>query len=231
MLDRKSLLSGLIGGLFVAILLAGSSAIATVGQAMIYGRLNSGDQRTTISGAQDNALVRIQNTGTSEDFALSLISDGPNLRVSNGKRIQMLNADQVDSFSADQLLRAEHTYSGDAPEGDGSKLVLTIDAPVDGILLIASNVDVSNTAASNGYACWLEVDDVAVPGSTGGSYLDPTYNKGENCGPEAARDVSEGTHTVELVAGSTVPTTAFNEGALWVLFVPFDGTGATVIAP
>jgi hypothetical protein len=222
MMDRTHVVSGLVGGLLVAVILAGPSAIAAVGDALRIGALNTGNARTTVQGDTNHALVKIVNTQGSNDNALSLVSSGPNLQISNTRKINRLNADQVDDLSAREIVRAEHAYTEDGPDDEGEALGLTITAPVDGILLIGGEV---NVGANDGYQCQLAVD---------GHYaLDPGIRfdwDAKKCTTTAAFDVEAGTHDVGVFITAEDNVDVY-ETSLWAIFVPFDGTGARVVMP
>jgi len=222
MMDRTHVVSGLLGGLLVAVIIGGPTALAAIGDAVEIGMLNTGNGRTTIQGTQHRALVKIKNTGMSNDIALELVSNGPNLRVSNTRKINKLNADQVDDLSAREIVRAEHAYTVNGPDDEGTPVGLTITAPVDGTLIVGGEV---NVGSNDGYECSLAVDyDFNVEP---GLRFEPITNK---CTTTGAFDVDAGTHDVELWITAEDPVAVY-EASIWAIFVPFNGTGARVVVP
>ncbi len=231
--NRKHFVSGLAGVLVGAMLVGGPSAVAAIGDAIKIGTTNSGNARTTVQGSQDKALVKIVNTGTTNDNALQLQSDGPNLRVSNGKKIKKLNADRVDGYSANQLIRAAHAETLNAADANGATVSLSIDAPVNGTLVIGGTVNGEWTSALDVYTCEIQVDLIPIDGSIMSSEVDyagatHTENKQSDCSTTGAMGVLAGPHDVTFYVGG-VSTVALYGSTLWAIFVPFDGTGAPVV--
>jgi hypothetical protein len=231
MSERRHFISGLAGVLIGAVLVAGAPAMATVGLAVIYGVTNTGDALTTLQGSANGPLVKIQNTGVTSDNALSLVSDGPNLVMSNGKKIVMLNADRVDSLSANQLVRAGHAESLNVVDGTGTKLTVNLTAPLDGILIAGGTIGAQYGTTADTYTCSIVVDALPIDGSIMNSRVDPTENTEEDCSTTGAINVNEGAHTITLDVGGADANTSLYGATLWVLFVPFDGSGAKLVVP
>jgi hypothetical protein len=230
MSSRKHFISGMAGVLVGALLVAATPAIATVGQAIVYGVLNTGDALTTIQGSVNGELVKIRNTGAG-DNALELVADGPNLVISNGKKIRMLNADRVDSLSANQLIRSEHTATLNAAEGNGVKLTLTIDAPFNGDLILGGNLSASAGDTTDTYVCSIEVDLAPVDGTlVSAETASAGTNLEEDCSTTAGVRVAAGSHTVTLNAANVDSATSvlFYAASLWAIYVPFDGDGTKI---
>ena len=222
---RQFIVSMVAGMLGAALFAAGPAAVAAIGDAVRIGQINSGNARTTVRGNTDGALVKVVNTG-SGDTALQLVSDGPNLKVSNSKRIKRLNADRIDGFHANQLIRAAHTESDDLPDGDGSSnTLLSVDivAPAPGVLLISAGADLFD--GSGGIGCWIDLDAVTTLSGSGRGSFQGTNNTEEDCATSVGVGVAAGNHTVEY--RSIAPSgTSIGPGSLTVLWVPFDGNGA-----
>jgi hypothetical protein len=222
-----SMVAGMLGAMLVV---SGPAAVAAIGDAIRIGQVNAGNARTTVRGDTDGALVKMVNTGGG-DTALQLVSEGPNLNVSNKKRIKRLNADRVDGFHANQLIRAAHAQSADLADADGAALTVEIVAPANGILIMGAAVDAQGDF--DAYNCFLAVDGNPIVGSVMHSTLHfagtvHTVNSDENCSTTGGAVVDKGTHEVALMIGD-LDLGALLNGSLWAMFVPFDGTGAKLV--
>jgi hypothetical protein len=139
-----------------------------------------------------------------------------------------LSADAVDGYDANQLIRAAHAELeglAEVPDGDGEKLSVTITAPVGGMLIATGNLDATYNGSEDRYNCSLTLDGIVVDGTAMTSSISGTENSEEDCTTTGAIDVAAGTYDVGLVASSVLAS--FGTAALWVIFVPFDGSGAT----
>jgi len=224
-----SMVAGMLGALLVS---AGPAAIAAIGDTIKIGQVNTGDARTEIEGSKDNALVKIENSGATNDNALALVSDGPNLRISNGKKVKKLNADRVDGFSANQLIRAAHAESNNIDDVNGVALTVTIDAPTGGIIITGANVGAAFVSTADTYTCQVDVDLLPIDGSIMASEVDwagsgHTLNTDENCSTGGGIEVAAGSYTIDLTIGGLSDATLFSAN-LWAIFVPFDGDGGMV---
>jgi hypothetical protein len=224
---RQFIVSMVAGMLGAALFAAGPAAVAAIGDAVRIGQINSGNARTTVRGNTDGALAKVVNT-SSGDTALQLVSDGPNLKVSNSKRIKRLNADRIDGFHANQLIRAAHTESDDLPDGDGSiNTLLSVDivAPAPGVLLISAGAHFYIDGFTGvSFGCWIDLDAVTtLSGSSRGSH--DNDNSQGHCATSVGVGIAPGNHTVEF-RSSSPSGIDIGPGSLTVLWVPFDGNGA-----
>ncbi len=245
---RGHLWSGLAGGLIAALLVMGVPAVADPGPAtsavlnpgdpLQAGRVNDINRTTWLRGNAPNGNLRIRNTGAGP--ALDLIVPGGEapLTVNSKTRVPLLNVDRVDNRHANELIRVEHTISPEIDEAifNGSSaadlLTLHITAPRRGTLVIGAGTDASG-AADDHYTCTVKLNGFLVPGANRTARvhwfgLNHTDNSQEDCHTTTATDVDAGTHKIDFhVFGRN--TVAFHSAALWVMYVPFDGTGAVPI--
>jgi hypothetical protein len=135
------------------------------------------------------------------------------------------NADKVDGYHANQLIRLSRSQTdNDAIVGDGIDHVAretTIRAPRKGFLLITASTDVNGGAASG--RCWIELDGTFLAAS---DRLYVPDNNEEDCATQVAMPVGKGPHEVRFFGNPDTGTT-FDEASLAVLFVAFNGSGAT----
>jgi hypothetical protein len=126
------------------------------------------------------------------------------------------NADTVDGFDASSLVRAEGSATDNPSESDGTVESVTIDAPVDGLLVVDS---VTEATSADAWFCRIELNGTQVP--------ELGYNidvPGDGACPSSmVLSVQAGEHIIDLVVGDIEDT--LNESSLSVLFVPFDGNG------
>ncbi len=145
----------------------------------------------------------------------------------------------VDGLDASSLIRVAGDSSGDLPEPVGSNDALTaqITAPRSGFLHIVGSVELQNASNGDFVECVLQVDGPAAAGSergidldgdrtdSGGDTLD-NVNTEQDCATNIVAAVGAGPHTVDLHMLGIGTGTSLGEGALNVLFVPFDGAGS-----
>jgi hypothetical protein len=140
------------------------------------------------------------------------------------------DADKVDGLDANGLSRAAFSQSaGTVVNGqDGTMRSVDIIAPTEGFLVISASASGQNTSASDIASCGIQVDDSPISGSTKFIQLNGAQNVNEieACATDAVRPVLAGSHRVEFEAADidSSGTTFFNP-SLWVIFVPFDGSG------
>jgi hypothetical protein len=129
------------------------------------------------------------------------------------------NADTVDGLDASSLVRAEGSATDNPTVTDGAAESVTIDAPVDGMLVIDS---VTEATDDDAWFCRIDLDGTQAPEL--GYNIDVQSDGNESACPNSmVLAVEAGEHTVELVVGEI--STSLNESSLSVLFVPFDGNG------
>ena len=145
-----------------------------------------------------------------------------------------VNANQLDGFNVQQLApRAVWAATSDVPDLRAGQTTYTLTAtqvlvaPAPGILLVSGGVDAHNNSSQNVYACWLNTDVVAVPGSKRISVVDGATNQSENCTTSGAMTVSAGSYTIELVVSFLEADTNLIGASVWAMWVPFDGNGNT----
>ena len=120
--------------------------------------------------------------------------------------------------------------SSQAPDTDSRALTATqVPAPTAGFLAMTGTVEAFNFTADDGYGCQFRLDGTMVSGSSMVSQLDglSSTNENENCTTMGFVEVAAGVHTVDFRLTEVETTTDFSDGSMWVLFVPFDGTGGT----
>ena len=104
--SRVDIRSAFLGGLAAALLVTAAPAIADVGDALLAGRFNTVDKKTTISGeAPDDAMFKIANgAANGSGITIQVEPGNPPLTVDSAKRVKRLNADKVDGHHADEFL-------------------------------------------------------------------------------------------------------------------------------
>ena len=147
---------------------------------------------------------------------------------------QIVNADKVDGYHANQLTRASRAVSNGVPlrarRGDsGTVLTADISAPKKGFLVISASSDVWAPNFLRGgtqfsYDCWIGMDEGYLNASVRTSQVDPSADGEDNCATNIAWPVASGQHEVRLEY-DTGGTVIFDESALDVVYVPFNGTG------
>jgi hypothetical protein len=143
------------------------------------------------------------------------------------------DSDTLDGLDGNELSRVAYAVStGNAFVGDGltSGTILTtsITAPIDGFLIMSASSDVFSNSADDRMGCRLEIDGTVVPSSRRTFMINFTagVNQEEDCHSETVVPVMTGDHTIDFVTnGTPAAGIVYDESALWVLFVPFDGAG------
>ncbi len=138
------------------------------------------------------------------------------------------NAEKLDGKDLAELApRAAFNSTTSAPNEDFA-LSAEITAPARGILLMSGGVQAINTLSDNIYGCRLEIDNGVVTGSEMFSRLDgeSLINDDEDCTTSGAAVVDPGTYTIDLEVVDVAAETFLNDASVWVLWVPFGGTGA-----
>ncbi len=151
-----------------------------------------------------------------------------------GATAQATDSDSVDGLDASSLVRVAFDQTVDAAltGSNGTAASAAITAPVDGFLVISASANTANSANTGDvFTCSIDVDGVPIPESVRQMEHDgnetPAVNREENCATDAVHTVTAGAYVVTLEFDSIVdPGTRVDEASLWVLFVPFDGTGA-----
>ncbi|MCP3976003.1 MAG: hypothetical protein GY720_16100 [bacterium] len=117
---------GLVAG---AMLAASFPAVADVGDAVLQGRNNRADRRTTLKSAADATTLRLINSSGSGPALSLVVAPGvAPLKVSSSRRVEDLNADLLDgkssNYFAPKQARPGQTLVGAfGAAGDGTFLV------------------------------------------------------------------------------------------------------------
>ena len=213
---------------------------ASVGDAFALGEVNIINSKTVLRGSAGKTL-QLRNTGDGFPLQLNAPDGKAPLKVNNSELVKKFNADEVDGFDANSLIRIAGDTDPDLPNGSfavfiggtagqADVLSVSITAPTAGFLAMTGSVEAQNGVAADVYLCLFRLDGTDVSGSIMKSELIGTanINEDEDCTTVGFVEVAAGTHTVDLRLSSVATTTGFNDGSMWVLFVPFDGDGAGV---
>ena len=233
---RYLLIAAVLGALVVSALPAvasqGAATFAQPGDTFRLGQGNVVNARTILRGSPANSNLLIMNNGSGIPLEIRTLGNGKApLRVDSAVRVKNLNADRLDNRHANQLIRAAFGATDTAADADGDAVTATITAPLAGILVMSGSIEASGTTADV-YSCSLTVGGAAVTGTLRVSEVDlpggdHTANMEENCATDGAHVVAGGTHTVALkITGRD--TVEFDAASVWVMWVPFDGTGSGV---
>ena len=221
-------LSGMLAGaLLVSMLPAG----AATGDNVVLGQPNQAGRATKIR-SKSLSTLQLTNTRGTGGVALELITPVgvPPIRVNRAAWVKNLSADLLDDRHANMISRAAYDVDGDLPDANGDLLSLTITAPKRGMLLMSASIDgFLNQAGQDDYGCVLQVNGTDVLGSYREELVSwpgspHTLNMEDDCATDGAKTVNAGTYTVTLET-SKRNTVMFGDGALWALYVPFDGAG------
>jgi hypothetical protein len=138
------------------------------------------------------------------------------------------NADALGGLSAAELGSRAAFASSDGLPDENTTLVANIDAPARGILVINGAVDVTVGVAADTVICSLLVDGDLVPGTSMFTEVAPAAERPIEsvCATTGAAAVDPGSHEVTLNITS-VATAALFDASVNVIWVPFDGSGAT----
>ncbi len=216
-----SALAGLIVGvMLVAVLPAG----ADNGDPIYLGQANTAKSTTRISV---NYGMVIRSFRADVPAATFKVSSGAPIAVNSTGLVEHLNADLLDGFDAANLIRSGYTSTDNAGNQNGDALTITITTPGPGYLLISASLDSKINVLSDEFGCLLQVDDVALPGTTRTIQLDRT-SSGEDhtdeCATDGATAVAKGAHTVDLHI-TDWDSALLGEASMWILFVPFGIDG------
>jgi len=99
---RVDLRSAFAGGVVAALLVIAAPAIADVGEAVLAGRFNVTDAKTTLSGdvAADSTLKVANASSDGSGITIQVATGNAPLVVNSGKRVKRLNADKLDGYDA-----------------------------------------------------------------------------------------------------------------------------------
>lgn len=215
-------------------LFTASTAFAANGSNFVLGvATNTATAITKLTSNIANPALYLVNNSTSTGataLRLETAAGKPPLVVNRQTKVNNLNSDLVDGWSATSLARVAKAVDDDAAlVGEGTVLTTTINAPSSGFLMIDASSDVFNYNESDDVLCFIELDGSRVVSSARELHLDAGagVNKEEDCSTNTVVPVQGGTHTVDLEADSflDLTSTTFDESALSVLYVPFDGSG------
>lgn len=138
--------------------------------------------------------------------------------------------------------RAAHAESTNVSDSTSNnvRLSTSITAPADGTLIINAGADFYRqlpVSGSDVVTCWIGIDTTSILALEPGSkrVIDVEDGTGDNaaeqdCITQIAVDVAAGSHTVYFLA-AIGSGTLIDQGALTVLWVPFDGNGAVPQIP
>jgi hypothetical protein len=222
--------SGLVGVLVGALLVAAFPAGASNGDPMLLGKKNNALRITKLIGRRGMEI----RAGRAGNPAINLYSQPgtPPMSVNRDVMVENLNADLLDGFDADGLIRVAFDDTNDANDADGDLVTASLTAPSDGYLVMAGSVDVDGSAFDF-LLCELQVDGTKVDGSTMivtvDTGVDQTNNSEENCSTTGAAEVADGPHDVTLTVAQRDGTTVFDNASVWALFVPFGGDGTPYV--
>jgi hypothetical protein len=104
-------------------------------------------------------------------------------------------------------------------------LKVKIVAPTKGYLITTASSDVFDYGTASSSGCDIQVGDKYAKGSFRSISSDPTVNPEEDCVTNVTIPVAAGQYTVKFMAFPGETTTTFDETALQVEFVPFNGVG------
>ena len=200
------------------------------GEPIQAGIVNRTAARTNLRSASNSSTLQLQNISGATPLDLRSQEGVPSLKVNRATRVPRLNADRVDGKHANQLIRAAFGATDDAADSDGDAVTATITAPAAGILVMSGSIEAFAASAVDLYTCILTVGGSVVEGTRRDSVVhwagtDHTTNDEENCATDGAQVVAAGTHTVALNINNQ-DTVQFGAASVWVIWVPFDGTGA-----
>ena len=142
------------GGIVVALLVATAPVVADVGDPVLVGRYNQGDQRTTLTGtvSGDSALRVVNNATDGTGINVRVASGQAPFVVNSGQKVRKLNADRVDGLSSEHLAPKVLTAIGDTTGLDLSSLqniceTATYTATRKELAIISTNVAIDSSSA------------------------------------------------------------------------------------
>lgn len=125
-LSWKSVIVGIAVG---TLLVASAPVIADVGDAVLQGRVNTVNQRTTIRGESAGSTLRLINSRAGAAGLSVVVEPGsPPLRVTSKKKVENLNADLLDGRNA--------AYFATSKPRPGQTIVGAFGAAGDGTFLV-----------------------------------------------------------------------------------------------
>ncbi len=233
---RSNFGTGLAGVLVGALLVTAMPAVAEIaapraepGDTMRLGRSNIVDANTALRGNTASNLV-LRNSG--DGVPLNLLTNGngrPPMKVDSRRLVRNLNADQLDFRDADELIRAAHDSTGNALDASGNLLTATITAPSPGILVMSGSINATGTAEIL-YTCEMRLDADQIPHTVRTAVVSDageghTRNNEEDCSTDGTAVVDAGTYEVHFATSNVSIGLTFDDAAMWVIWVPFDGAG------
>ena len=151
------------------------------------------------------------------------------LDAEDGSPAMADNAGRLQGKTVAQLApRAAFNGIDNAANGQNLTLPVEVTAPAPGVLIAGGGVDTWNLASFVAYHCMLTVDGDRIPGTRRGTDLDghQAANHGEDCTTSGAAAVDAGTYNVAFETTEINSDTILEGASVWVLWVPFDATGA-----
>ncbi|MDJ0961555.1 MAG: hypothetical protein QNJ88_12930 [Acidimicrobiia bacterium] len=105
-----------VGGVVVALLVATAPVVADIGDPVLIGRYNQGDQRTTLTGTvSGDSALRVVNKATDGTGITVRVAPGQApFVVNSSQKVRKLNADRVDGLSSEHLSPKVITAIADA---------------------------------------------------------------------------------------------------------------------
>jgi hypothetical protein len=145
----------------------------------------------------------------------------------------LINADRLNGYPANGLTRVSaSSKDNNSVIGDGSDHIIrkvSIKAPKAGYLVVVASTDGYLSTGTQAYAdCWIELDGTQLDSSVrSADYYNSgaTENTESDCVTNIAWSVKAGKHAVRFV-GDPQTGVIFDESALTVQYVPFNGAGA-----
>jgi hypothetical protein len=142
----------------------------------------------------------------------------------------VVNANKLNGYTANQLNRvAVSQKNNNSVIGDGNTHIIRqvrIMAPKNGFLVMTASTDGFLTSGTTGSAdCWLSLGGHEISSTDRTEDYDSTVRASESdCVTNTAWPVKAGRHTVAFM-GDPETGVIFDESALVVQFVPFNGSG------
>ncbi len=173
------------------------------------------------------------------EASLAALSFSPTVtRIAGANRYATAAALSAATFpSTGSFPRAAHVGSTNLPDGNGAVrglMTVAITAPAPGILLIDAGADFF-AGPDTSVKCWIEIGSsfitwtgVVIAGSERFSELDASANSEEDCSTEVGINVAAGTHELQFFTEAAIGV-SIADGAMTVLWVPYDGDGGVPI--
>jgi len=118
-----------VGAVLGAVLVASFPVVADVGDAVLAGRNNRADQRTSLKSAADTPTLRLVNSsGSGVGLSLIVKPGAAPMKVNSSRRVDNLNADLLDGkssshFAPKQAQPGDTVVGAFGAAGDGTFLV------------------------------------------------------------------------------------------------------------